>query len=98
MRLWHLIYAVAAVSVMMRLARDPVSRVFLIVFVTGTGAVVLAMAALMALFQTVGALGEAEGFDAHAEAIAVTSAVLVVAAAAVTAWLFAGAWIVSVTT
>ena len=95
MRIRHLIYAVAAVSVMMAIGRDPTARVFLIVFATGLGEVLFGTTAILALFQTVGALGEAKGLRAHVEAVAATSVVLVVAMALMSAWLFAGAWFVS---
>ncbi len=97
MRIRHWIFAVAASSLVMASARDPTGRVVMIVFVTGLGEAVFGTAALLALFQTVGALGGAKGLAAQAHALAATSAVLVAAAALMAAWLFAGAWFVSVT-
>lgn len=97
MRLSHLIYAIAAVSVMMTLARNPLSRVFLIMLTTGIGAVFLGTTAVMALVQTIGGLGEAKGLSAHVEAIVSTSVVLAVATALMSAWLFVGAWFLWVT-
>jgi hypothetical protein len=94
MRLWHLVALVAAAAVVCTLARDPLSRIFLIVFVTGLGEVVLGLAAVMTLFQTVGALGEARGLADHAEALAATSVVLAIATALMGCWLFIGFWMV----
>jgi hypothetical protein len=94
MRLWHLIFAVAGVSLVMTLAREPLTRVFLIVFATGVGEVALGLIGVMALFQTLGALGEAKKVVDGAEALAATSVVLAVATAAMSACLFAGFWLV----
>ena len=94
MRLWHVVFLVAVVAVVMALARDPFARIFLIAFGTGVGEVVLGLAAVMTLFQTVGALGEARGLGQHAEALAATSIVVAVATAVMSAWLFVGFWMV----
>ena len=94
MRLWHLVALVAAAAVVTTLARDPLSRIFLIVFATGLGEFVLGLGAVMTLFQTVGALGEARGLADHAEALAATSVVLAVSSAVMGAWLFVGFWMV----
>jgi hypothetical protein len=94
MRLWHLVSAVAVVAVVMTLARDLTIRVFMITFVTGLGEVVFGTTAMMALFQTVGALGDAKRLSAGVGAIAATSVVLAIATAVMSAWLFAGAWCV----
>lgn len=95
MRLWHLLAFVLGVSLVLTLARDPLTRVFLIVFVTGLGEVFLGLVAVMSLFQTVGALGQARGPAEHAEALAATSVVLATATAVMGAWLFAGFWMVA---
>ncbi len=97
MRLWHLSFAVGAASVMMAMARNPLTRAFLITLTTGLGAVFLGTTAVMALFQTIGALGEAKGLSAHLEAIATTSMVLGVATVLMSAWLFVGAWFLWIT-
>jgi len=94
MRLWQVGFLVAVVAFVMTLARDAFTRIFLIAFVTGVGEVVLGLAAVMTLFQTVGALGEARGLGQHAEALAATSIVVAVATAVMTAWLFVGFWMV----
>jgi hypothetical protein len=94
MRLWHLSVGVLVVAVALSIARDPVGLVALVVFVMGLGEVVLGTTALMALFQTVGAFGEAKCLAAHAEAVVATALVLAVATATMTGLFFAGAWVV----
>ncbi len=95
MRLWHLIFAVASLAVVLTLCRDPMTRTFVIVFLTGLGELAFGLAAVMALFQTVGALGEARGVYDHAEALAATTVVLATSTALMSALLFAGAWLVA---
>jgi hypothetical protein len=94
MRLWHLFVFILALSLVLAIVRDPVGRIALIVFVTALGEVVLGTTAVMALFQTIGALGEAKGLFAHMEAVATTTLVLIVATTVMTSWLFVGAWLV----
>jgi hypothetical protein len=89
-RLWHLIYIVAGLAIVMTLARDPMARVMLIVIAMGIGEVIFGLAAIMALFQTIGALGEARELLEHAEALAATSFVLAVGSAVMCAWLYIG--------
>jgi hypothetical protein len=94
MRLWHLFVFIFAMGVILAIIRDPVGRIALIVFFTALGEVVIGTTAIMALFQTIGALGEAKGLVAHAEAVATTTLVLVLATAVMSSWLFVGAWLV----
>lgn len=94
MRLLHLVFAVAVVALVLTLVRDPIGRVFVIVFGTGLGEIVIGLASIMALFQTLGAFGEAKGVPAHCEAFAATTMVLALATAVMSAWLFAGVWLV----
>jgi hypothetical protein len=95
MRLWHLLFAVAMTAVVMSLAQDPVTRVLMITLATGIGEVFFGLVSVMALLQTVGALGQAERLHDHAEALAATAVVLAVAAAVMGAWLFLGFWMVA---
>ena len=81
-------------GLVLAIVRDPVGRIALIVFVTALGEVVIGTTAVLALFQTIGSLGEAKGLVAHAEAVATTTLVLVIATAVMSSWLFAGAWLV----
>ena len=94
MRLWHLFVFIMALGVILAIIRDPVGRIALIVFFTALGEVVIGTTTIMALFQTIGALGEAKGLVAHAEALATTTLVLVFATAIMSSWLFVGAWLV----
>ena len=97
MRLWHLFVFIIALGLILAIIRDPVGRIALIVFFTALGEVVFGTTAVMALFQTIGSLGEAKGLVAHAEAVATTTLVLIIATAAMSSWLFVGAWLVQVT-
>jgi hypothetical protein len=97
MRVWHLTAAVLMLGIIFSLVRDPVGRVALIVFITGLGETILGVTAIMALFQTVGAIGMARGLFEHAEAVAATTVVLAVATAVMSSWLFLGAWLVQAT-
>jgi hypothetical protein len=94
MRLWHLVLFILMLSLVLTIFRDPVGRVALIVFATALGEVVFGTTAVLALFQTIGSLGEAKGVLAHAEAVASTALVLIVATTIMSSWLFAGAWLV----
>jgi hypothetical protein len=94
MRLWHLLVAIMALSLIFTIIRDPVGRIALIVFLTGLGEVVIGTTAILALFETIGSLGEAKGVFAHAEAVAATALVLIIATTIMSSWLFAGAWLV----
>ncbi|MHC5537785.1 hypothetical protein ACYOEI_06100 [Singulisphaera rosea] len=94
MRLWHLVVIILVLSVVLSMTRDPVGRVAVVVFLTGLGEIAMGTTALLALFQTLGALGEAKGLSAHAEAMAATAVVLGVATATMTGWLWVGLWLV----
>jgi len=94
MRLWHLASGILVTALVLTLVRDPTGRVAVIVFVTGLGEAALATTAILALFQTLGAIGEARsGFD-HAEAVLATTLVLTVATSSMLGLLCAGVWLV----
>src|SRR5215831_7368085 len=93
MRLWHLVVFIMALGMILAIVRDPVGRIALIVFTTALGEVVIGTTAVLALFRTIGAIGEAKGLFAHAEAVA-TTLVLIIATTVMSSWLFAGAWLV----
>lgn len=97
MRLWHLVVVILGLSLVLAIVRDQVGRVALIVFVTALGEAIFGTAAILALFQTIGGLGEAKGLFAHVEAVATTTLVVVIAATVMGFWLFAGAWLVQAT-
>ena len=90
MRLWHIAVAVAVVAVLLTVAREESSRVALIVFATGLVEFALATGALMVLFRTVGAIGQAEEVLGYAGAVLATAGVLVVASATMNAVLWVG--------
>lgn len=92
MRLQTIALVILFVAFILTLCRDPAGRVGVIVFFTGVGEVGLGLAAVMALFQTLGAIGEARGLLEHADALAATAAVLAVGAAVMSLWLFVGVW------
>ncbi len=94
MRLWHLVVVILGLSLVLAIVRDQVGRVALIVFVTALGEAIFGTTAILALFQTIGGLGEAKGLFAHVEAVATTTLVVVVAATVMGFWLAAGAWLV----
>ena len=60
MKILHILFAVFLAAIMMTIARDPVGRVALIVFLTGLGVLGLATASLMLLFRALSAIGSAE--------------------------------------
>jgi hypothetical protein len=94
MRLWHLVFGIVVAALMLTCARDPAGRVAVVVFVTGLGEAVLATTAILALFQTLGAIGEARSRFDHVEAFLATTLVLTVATSTMTGLLFVGAWLV----
>jgi hypothetical protein len=94
MRLWHLVLLILVLGIVFSIIRDPVGRIALIVFLTAIGEVVFGVTAVMALFQTIGAIGLARSLLAHAQAVAATTVVLVIATATMSMWLFIGAWLV----
>ena len=96
MRLIHLVFAVFLSALVLGIARDEVGRVALVVFCTGLIEVVLGTAALMSLFQAIGAIGEADRPLAFAHAIASTAMVLLVATLSMNVVLWAGVWLVQI--
>jgi hypothetical protein len=96
MRLGQLVFGIAIIGTLMALYREPIGRVFIIVFFTGLGEIVFGMTSLMALFQTVGAIGEADSISSHLEALLQTLVVLTIATAIMSGWLFAGAWLIQI--
>jgi hypothetical protein len=94
MRLWHLFVVILALCIILGIVRDQVGRIALIVFVTALCEVIIGTTAVLALFQTIGSLGEAKGMFAHAEAVATTTLVVLIATTVMSSLLFAGAWLV----
>jgi len=94
MRLWHLVVFILVLGFLLAIVRDTVGRIALIVFLTALGEVVLGTTAVMALFQTIGAIGMARGLFEHGQALAATTLVLIFATTIMSMWLFIGAWLV----
>jgi hypothetical protein len=97
MRLWHLSFVILGLALVLAIVRDQVGRIALIVFFTALGEAILGTTAVLALFQTIGGIGEAKGVFAHVEAIATTALVVFIATTVMASWLFAGAWLVQAT-
>ncbi len=95
MRIWNLSLATFVLAVVLAMLRDEVGRVAVIVFLAGLGLMASGLMAIMALFQTLGAFGEARGVVAHVEALAASAVVLLVGSAAMLAAIYAGAWLVN---
>jgi hypothetical protein len=94
MRLSTLVLAVLVIGTILGIARDEVGRIGVIVFLTGLGMAIAGVTSLMALFQTVGAFGEARSLIAHVEALAATILVLVLGSSVVLGVMFGGGWLV----
>jgi len=90
-------FVIMILALMMAIFRDPAGRVGLIVFLAGIGTTATGLAAVMALFQTIGSIGLARGLLEHAEAVAATTLVLVAGTAAMSLCIFAGAWCIRAT-
>lgn len=94
MRLWHWLLGAALLAVVLTIARDPAGRVAMVVFFTMVGEVIVGTTAIMMLFQTVGAIGEAKGLVEHAAAVFATTVVLAIGTALMWGLLVIGGWLV----
>ena len=90
MRLWHILFAVMLVALILAIGRNDAGRVAIIVFFAGLGEVILGTTALMHLFKTIGQFGAARGLFAHLEALMATAVVLVLATATMNAVMWIG--------
>lgn len=79
MRILHLVYAVFMIALAFAVAREPVGRVAVVVFVTLAGELICGTSAIMLLFQTVGSIGDARGVLDYVQGLMATAIVLVVA-------------------
>jgi hypothetical protein len=93
MRVSHLLLVVFFCAMLFGVAREPHGRVAIVVFFTGGTVLILALLAIMSLFRTLGAFGEARTAFAHLEALVATMLVLVVASVSINAVLWAGTWL-----
>ena len=94
MRIGTTMFGVLVLAVVFTMLKDEVGRVAVIVFVTGLGVTIGGLTAIISLFHTLGALGEARTLAAHVEAVGATVLVLAVGSGAMLATLFAGVWLV----
>ena len=85
MRILHILYGVFMLALAFAVAREPVGRVAVIVFLTLAGELICGTTALMLLFQTVGSIGDARGALEYVQGLMATAIVLVVAS-----WLMIG--------
>ena len=79
MRLWHLAVFNSCAGHRAGHRSGTVGRIALIIFFTAQGEVVLGTTAVLALFQTIGAIGMARGLFEHGQAVAATTLVLIIA-------------------
>ncbi len=85
MRILHIIYGVFMLALAFAVAREPVGRVAVIVFITLGGELVCGTTAVMLLFHTVASIGEARDALDCVQGLMATAVVLVVAS-----WLMLG--------
>lgn len=78
MRIWHAILSVFLTALLLTVAREPAGRVAIVVFFCGAGELACGTAAVMALFQAVGSIGEARGALEHAQCLLATGIVVLV--------------------
>jgi hypothetical protein len=85
MRILHLVYGVFMLALALAVAREPVGRVALVVFVTLGVELACGLTAVMLLFQSIAAIGNARDALDYAQGLLATAVVLVVAS-----WLMLG--------
>jgi hypothetical protein len=94
MRLWHLLFGVFLTALLLVIIRDPAGRVGVVVFFTGLGEVVFGVFALLALFQTVGAIGQSDSLASYLQALTATILVLAIASFVMNGLLWVGCWLI----
>ncbi len=94
MRLWHLLLGVFLTALLLVILRDPAGRVGVVVFFTGLAEVAFGVAALLALFQTVGAIGHAETVGSYLQAVTATILVLAIASVVMNGLLWIALWLI----
>ncbi len=80
MRILHILFAVFMLALALTVAREPVGRVALVVFITLGAELACGTTAVMLLFQTIAAIGDARDVVEYAQAFLATAIVLSVAA------------------
>ncbi len=79
MRILHLVYGVFMLAIALAIAREPVGRVALVIFIALGGELICGTTAVMLLFQTIASIGEARGVLEYVQGLMATAIVLVVA-------------------
>jgi hypothetical protein len=79
MRILHIVYAVFMLALALAVAREPVGRVALVVFVALGGELICGTAAVMLLFQTISSIAEARDALEYVQGLMATAIVLAVA-------------------
>jgi hypothetical protein len=90
MRLWHVLVLVFLVAMALSVWQSEYGRITLVLFLTGIGEVAVGATALMNLFKSVGAFGNAKSFQAHVEALVATALILTAGSIGMTAVLWFG--------
>ena len=94
MRISTTMLAVVVLAVVFTLLREQTGRVGVIVFITGLGVTFGGVAALLTLFETIGALAQAQTWPARAQAVVATALVLAVGSAGMLGAMFVGFYLV----
>lgn len=87
MRILHIVYVVFMLAMALAVAREPVGRVALVVFVALGAELICGTAAVMILFQTVSSIAEARDALECVQGLMATAVVLAVASSLMLAML-----------
>jgi hypothetical protein len=79
MRILHIIYAVFMLAMALTIAREPVGRVALVVFIALGAELICGLTAVMLLFQTVASIADARDALEYVQSLMATAIVLAVA-------------------
>lgn len=79
MRILHIVYVVFMLAMALAVAREPVGRVALVVFIALGAELICGTAAVMLLFQTISSIGEARDALECVQGLMATAIVLAVA-------------------
>lgn len=90
MRLWQFLVVIFGLAMVFAVSRSEIGRVALVVFSMGLVELILGLAAVMNLFKTLGAFGQARDLLAHIEALAATVLILMVASLSMNGVLWVG--------
>jgi hypothetical protein len=98
MRLWHLLFGTFVAAISLAIWKDDVGRVAWLVFWTCFVECAVGLAAIMALFQSIGAIGHAQRAVEYAGAIAATAFILFVGSVSMAGVIWVGVWLVLIST